>query len=465
MTFYYVLFFISFLVFLSALVIRVMSFASRLSLRTSLHLGYACQSWSCRRALSYSLLRYSSRSLSTTRIVVNSNSNSNNNNNSSSSHTTNTDWPASIGSTGQGMPDIPAHFLRNCYATIPDRSFIQLSGEDSVKFLQGLVTNHMHNIATGGEGFNTAFLTPQVRSSISGCFYLSAILIDCPATERDAILAHLRKYKLRAKVTIESTEAYTVWSVWGPATTQLWWRHHSIDGAEAVRWPAGQLIKTDNVGFAAIGMQDRRATGMGYRIVMPRQESINLPNEFTELSSDDYTTWRILRGVAEGVHDFVPGQSLPLECNLDYMHGVDFRKGCYVGQELTIRTYHKGVVRKRIMPVQLLPADTPMEQWSSIPFSHPIHQSLPSPGLDMELLSPSSSSSSSSSSRTRRSPARLCSVSSNMNVALALLRLEHVQEGRVFLIPSASDTSTVAWLARPWIPQWWPKITTETSTE
>jgi hypothetical protein len=105
--------------------------------------------------LSCSLLRHYSRRFSTTPVIAN-------NDNSNSNNTTITDWPAGISLTGPGMPDIPTHFLRNCYAIVPDRSFIQLSGEDSVKFLQGLVTNHMPNIATGGEGFNAAFLTPQV---------------------------------------------------------------------------------------------------------------------------------------------------------------------------------------------------------------------------------------------------------------------------------------------------------------
>ncbi|RKP22624.1 hypothetical protein SYNPS1DRAFT_5860, partial [Syncephalis pseudoplumigaleata] len=348
-------------------------------------------------------------------------------------------------------------------APVPDRSLVQLSGEDSVKFLQGLITNHMSTIATGGSGFNAAFLTPQGRLLADIFIYprndgvtfpRPVFLIDGPATERDAILAHLRKYKLRAKVNIEPVDAYAVWSAWGPGTAQLWWRHHSIHDAEAVRWPAGRLIKTTEVGFAAIGMEDCRASGMGYRFILPRDEPVKLPADYTELSADDYTTWRILRGVAEGIDDFVPGQSLPLECNLDYMHGVDFRKGCYVGQELTIRTYHKGVVRKRILPVQLLPASTPPEQWSSMPFHRCTH-ALPMPGMDMQLRQ---SSEAVANGRSRRSPARLCSVSRTLNVALALLRLEHVQEGQVFRVAAAADAaSDVEWLARPWIPSWWPK--------
>ena len=78
----------------------------------------------------------------------------------------------------------------------------------------------------------------------------------------------------------------------------------------------------------------------------------NLPEQFEEQTGTDYHLRRTLLGIPEGADDIQLGVSLPLESNLDYMSGVDFRKGCYLGQELTIRTYHKGVTRKRIVPVQ-----------------------------------------------------------------------------------------------------------------
>ncbi|KAI9594077.1 hypothetical protein BDF19DRAFT_134803 [Syncephalis fuscata] len=358
------------------------------------------------------------------------------------------------------------HFLQNRFATVPNRAFLQLSGEDTAKFLQGLITNNMSNIATGGDGFNAVFLTPQGRvlsevfiypRNRGVAFPHPVFLIDCPSAQRDILLAHLRKYRLRSKVTIEPIEDYTVSSVWGPATSQLWWRHHSIQNTEAAKWPAGQLIKQNGIGFADIGMLDCRATGMGYRVVTHKEHPLNLPSCFTELTSDDYNTWRILRGVTEGVDDFVSNQSLPLECNLDYMHGVDFRKGCYVGQELTIRTYHKGVIRKRIMPVQLIPATIPEDQWTLVPFSFP-SEALPVPGTDMQLYERGAlDNNSAGSARSRRAPARLCSVSTNMNVALALLRLEHVQEGRVFLVPGATSQSP-NWLANHGFPNGGQKL-------
>ena len=89
---------------------------------------------------------------------------------------------------------------------------------------------------------------------------------------------------------------------------------------------------------------------------------MHLLNGFNEATMDDYHVRRILLGIPEGQKDLQTGVALPLESNFDYMSGsnidylndlVDFRKGCYLGQELTIRTYHIGVTRKRIVPVVL----------------------------------------------------------------------------------------------------------------
>ena len=74
-------------------------------------------------------------------------------------------------------------------------------------------------------------------------------------------------------------------------------------------------------------------------------------------SLEAYTLRRSLLGVAETPEELVPGQALPLEASLELQYGVDFRKGCYVGQELTARTHHTGVVRKRVVPVLLYELD------------------------------------------------------------------------------------------------------------
>ncbi|CAH1979930.1 unnamed protein product [Acanthoscelides obtectus] len=76
-----------------------------------------------------------------------------------------------------------------------------------------------------------------------------------------------------------------------------------------------------------------------------------------------YRYHRYNLGIGEGTQDHPPGNSLPLECNCDYLHGISFHKGCYIGQELTARTHHTGVVRKRLMPLcfSKVPSEYPKE--------------------------------------------------------------------------------------------------------
>jgi folate-binding protein YgfZ len=97
--------------------------------------------------------------------------------------------------------------------------------------------------------------------------------------------------------------------------------------------------------------QDPRVSGFGMRVITSKdydiKESIN-----ESLGTDaDYLEYRYKSGIAEGIIDLIPEKSFPLESNCDYMNGVSFQKGCYIGQELTARTYHTGVVRKRLMPL------------------------------------------------------------------------------------------------------------------
>ena len=151
------------------------------------------------------------------------------------------------------------------------------------------------------------------------------LIIEVDANEVDALARHLKRFKLRAKVDIRVLEGgeWGVWQAWG----------------EREKLPAYD-----------IGCLDDRAPHLGYRIVS---------SEGTKLDSSrmgtvkEYEIRRMLAGVAEGQGEILKEIALPQDSNIDYMGGIDFRKGCYVGQELTIRTHHTGVVRKRILPVQI----------------------------------------------------------------------------------------------------------------
>ena len=167
-----------------------------------------------------------------------------------------------------------------------------------------------------------------------------AYFIEVDAGEVDKLVKWLKRYKLRAKVTIRKLEEgeWNIFSVWGSKEFSFQPRSSSISTADA-----------------------RSPTFSGQRVLLAHGSQLpdvlaaaSLdPEKVPEVPLEQYTLRRYLHGVPEGPAEIIPEQALPQESNVDYMLGVDFRKGCYVGQELTIRTHHTGVVRKRILPVRL----------------------------------------------------------------------------------------------------------------
>jgi len=147
-------------------------------------------------------------------------------------------------------------------------------------------------------------------------------------------------------------------------------------------------------------------------------------------------------------------QAFPMDSNLDVMGGLDFRKGCYVGQELTVRTYHTGVIRKRILPVVIHQPDeipsvvSPSQHAPSFPSNLDIRASvLRAPDDNRPAPRP-------------RGTGKL--LSSSQGVGLALLRLEYAegsQSGRVKLEIEVDNEGErkVNWRVSPWWPNWWPR--------
>lgn len=166
----------------------------------------------------------------------------------------------------------------------------------------------------------------------------NAYLLEVDRVEVSALYKHLKRYKLRAKIDIRILDEgeSKVWSAWD----------HDLEGRTA-----SLMDKRVPV--------DAQHPNMGTRLILHRDERPTLEGE--EVSLHEYEVRRTMLGVPEGQTEIIKEVALPQESNIDYMGGIDFRKGCYVGQELTIRTHHTGVVRKRILPVQLY------EAWESPP--------------------------------------------------------------------------------------------------
>lgn len=234
-------------------------------------------------------------------------------------------------------------------AKLSNRRLISLHGQDAPKFLQGIITQNIQPETKGG--LYTAFLNAQGRVLSDAFIYPTlgsqwhgdgnggsddfGYLLDVDGEQADALFKQLKKHKLRSKFKLRMLEQgeLDVWSVW----------------KEDERWTAHTKAASEG---GILGMTDCRAPGMGQRLLLPPGQTDGL-EEMDEAPLSAYDIRRYMRGVAEGQREIPREDSLPMNHNIDLMGGIDFKKGCYVGQELTIRTHHTGVVRRRILPVML----------------------------------------------------------------------------------------------------------------
>jgi folate-binding protein YgfZ len=242
-------------------------------------------------------------------------------------------------------------------AFLRDRSVIAIGGADRIKFLQGLVTNDIRRLA-GDHALYAGFLTGQGKL-ICDLFVVEdgdQILVEIATMLAADFFKRLAAFKLRAAVEFgEAAPPLAVAVVWGTeAATRL--------GLEPKEGAAGKGVLAN----AHCAFVDPRIAALGVRIVYPAglpvsKELASL--EFAGAAPADYAAHRLGLGVADAAE--IGGEvCYPLEANFEALHGVDFKKGCYVGQELTARMKLKGQLRKRILPVTgtvpLPPSGTPV---------------------------------------------------------------------------------------------------------
>jgi folate-binding protein YgfZ len=244
--------------------------------------------------------------------------------------------------------------------SLPNRSLIRISGRDAPKFLQGLTTNNVD--PSRRDGWYTAFLNATGRIVTDAFLWPLATdakgewacLLDVDSSVSERLRIYLRKHKLRSKVEIRQLEGAQMWSAWDPkgsSTEPASYKAPELEGDNVRSW--GHL-------------SDPRLPGFSDRFITATDTSMDqtgIPEAFKSLPQTDlhhYNLYRYLNGVPEGPQEMFSEHYQAHPSNLDVLNAVDFRKGCYVGQELTIRTEHTGVVRKRILPVQIYETNTPV---------------------------------------------------------------------------------------------------------
>lgn len=214
---------------------------------------------------------------------------------------------------------------------LEDRGLLEAAGPDAAKFLHNLVTNDVASLAPG-EARYAALLAPQGKILCDFIIFLiegaegPRVLLDCPRDLAGELARRLSLYKLRAKVGIADKSAELQALAF-------------LDAAE----------KPEAGAFLALA-RDPRSPLLGWR-ALARAGAVAAGG-----TPDGYETRRIEAGVPQGGVDFAYGDAFPHEADMDLFAGLDFKKGCYIGQEVVSRMKHRGLVRKRVVPYRALGA-------------------------------------------------------------------------------------------------------------
>src|SRR5665213_1050515 len=228
---------------------------------------------------------------------------------------------------------------RAAYASLAERGILEVAGDDRVAFLQGLVSNDVAKVAADRAVY-AALLTAQGKF-LHDFFIVAqgdAFYLDAEAARLADLQKRLTLYKLRSKVSFADAGArFTVAAAWGGDALGLL----GLAGPGSAKAFAG-----------GIAYADPRLAALGARFLLPRGgENAIEPAGFARADAAAYDRHRLALGVPDGSRDLEIERSILLENGFEELNGVDFQKGCYMGQELTARTKYRALIKKRLLPV------------------------------------------------------------------------------------------------------------------
>jgi folate-binding protein YgfZ len=297
---------------------------------------------------------------------------------------------------------------------LASRGVVRLTGEDTRSFLQGLISNDV-DLLTPERSLYAALLTPQGKYLFDFLLHTGpdgAILLDGERDRLPALIQRLAMYRLRARVAIEdASDGFAVLAVLGR------------DVVPALDLPPHTgAARVEGGGVLAV---DPRSAELGVRAVLPAAEldRFMAAHGLTPAPFADYDRLRLALGVPDGSRDLVVEKSILLESGFEELHGVSFTKGCFVGQELTARTKHRGLIKKRLVPVR-------------------IHGPLPAPGTPV--------------TRGEREAGEMRSAVAEAEagldpIGLALLRLEQLGPDAVAKGPLRAGEAVLTPAPPPWL--------------
>lgn len=213
---------------------------------------------------------------------------------------------------------------------LPDRGLVEVRGPDAAVFLQDLVTNDVESIKPG-EAMFAGLLTPQGKILCDFLIHMrdpETYWLDCMRDQAEIIVKRLSMYRLRAKAEItDRSRELAVGAAWGDKPAE------------------------GNGAFLAL-YADPRYAPLGERFVMAATVSEPASLAAATGSETAYHSHRVALAVPQGGLDYAYGEAFPHEACYDELHGVDFDKGCYVGQEVVSRMHHRGTAKTRIAAIE-----------------------------------------------------------------------------------------------------------------
>jgi folate-binding protein YgfZ len=228
------------------------------------------------------------------------------------------------------------------FALLDDRGVLAVSGADRRSFLQGLVSNDVEKVGPGQARF-AALLTAQGKylHDFMMIEFDEALWLEAEAGRLGDLRRRLSVYRLRARAELDEQPELTVAVVFGAGALAAMGLSEEPGAAR----PFG----------SGVAFVDPRLAALGARCILP---SIDIRPALTGIGLAEsgfpaYDRLRIELGIPDGGRDLVPEKSILLEAGFDELNGVDWQKGCYIGQELTARTKYRGLIKKRLMPVEI----------------------------------------------------------------------------------------------------------------
>jgi folate-binding protein YgfZ len=228
------------------------------------------------------------------------------------------------------------------FALLDDRGILAVSGPDRRPFLQGLVSNDVDKVCPTASRY-AALLTAQGKY-LHDFMMVEAgesIWLDAEAARLGDLKRRLSMYRLRARVSLDERSDLAVAAIFGAGEAAIL----GLPSEPGAARPFG----------SGVVFVDPRLASLGARAILPRENAraVLADAGIAETGFDIYDRLRLSLGIPDGSRDLVLEKSILLESGFDELNGVDWQKGCYIGQELTARTRYRGLVKKRLTPVRI----------------------------------------------------------------------------------------------------------------